>query len=347
MTEVEANGAVRSYGVLGAGSIGCFVGGMLARAGKPVTLVGRQALVDSVRASGLSVRLQNAEAGRVSPEGIRVSTKAEDLKDCDVVFVAVKSAGTARAAEELARAGVTRPLVISLQNGIRNPSVLRSGLPGVTVLGGMVSFNVIWNEPADFAQATSGPVVLEAGAHVSAVAGDLRAAGLTVLVRADMENVQWSKLLLNLNNAVNALCGIPIREELAVRTYRRVLAASMREGLAVFARARIKMVRFGRLIPKVAPFVLGLPDWLFFRVAAAMVNIDPEARSSMADDLTRRRNTEIGELNGEIVKLGAELGVPTPVNSAIVALIRQAEAAQAGSPRLSASDLAAAVGLRL
>ena len=337
---------LRRYGVLGAGSIGCYAGGVLAAAGFPVTLVGRRSLVDSVSRGGLTVVPQEKAPIHVPPEAVHVSTRVADLLPCDVIFIAVKSAGTAAAGRELSEGGRSGRTIVSLQNGIRNPGILREELPAANVLGGMVSFNVIWGNGTCFSQATSGPIVLEAGSDATSIATDLRRAGLLVLVRHDMESVQWSKLLLNLNNAVNALCGIPIRSQLADRLYRRVLAAAMQEGLTVFARAGIRMVRFGRMIPGLAPRVLRLPDWLFFRVAAAMVNIDPGARSSMYDDLARGRTTEIEELNGEIVRLGQELGLDTPVNRAIVSLVHEAEQTGRGSPGLKAQDLAAAVGIR-
>jgi len=142
---------------------------------------------------------------------------------------------------------------------------------------------------------------------------------------------------------VNALAGVPLREELGNRMYRRVVALSMREALACMRAARIRPRRMGRMVPSLAPHVLALPDALFTRVAGSMVRIDAEARSSMWEDLERRRPTEIDYLNGEIVRLGEQTGVPTPVNRAIVALVREAERARSGSPRIDAAALLARV----
>jgi 2-dehydropantoate 2-reductase len=97
------------------------------------------------------------------------------------------------------------------------------------------------------------------------------------------------------------------------------------------------------MIPAVAPFVLSLPDMLFFRVASTMVKIDPQARSSMLDDLERHRVTEIDYLNGEVVRLGEAHGIPTPVNRKVIALVREAEGKRGGSPGISASRLASLV----
>ena len=117
------------------------------------------------------------------------------------------------------------------------------------------------------------------------------------------------------------------------------MASVIREGLACLRAAGIKPVRIGKLIPSVAPRVLSLPNWLFLRVASAMVKVDPDARSSMWEDLERRRVTEVDYLNGELIKLGEKFGVATPVNRRLVELIRAAEAAGQGSPGLSAAQL--------
>jgi len=90
--------------------------------------------------------------------------------------------------------------------------------------------------------------------------------------------------------------------------------------------------------------VLALPDWLFFRVAAAMLRIDPEARSSMWEDLERGRTTEVDFINGEVVRLAREVGVEAPYNARAVDLVREAEARGAGSPGLDADALERALG---
>lgn len=137
---------------------------------------------------------------------------------------------------------------------------------------------------------------------------------------------------------------MPLREQLADRGYRLVMAEVIREGLSCLRAAGIKPVRLGRLLPSVAPAVLALPNWLFLRVAAAMVKVDPSARSSMWEDLERHRLTEIDLLNGEIIRLGKKHGVATPLNSKLYELVRSAERDQRGSPQLSAQALRAALG---
>ncbi len=120
--------------------------------------------------------------------------------------------------------------------------------------------------------------------------------------------VAWGKLLLNLNNALNALAGVPLREEIADRAWRRLLASCIDEALAALAAAGIRPAKVGALPPALIPKVLRLPDALFRLVAAAQLRIDPKARSSMADDLQQRRLTEIDQLQGRVVALADAAG---------------------------------------
>jgi 2-dehydropantoate 2-reductase len=157
-----------------------------------------------------------------------------------------------------------------------------------------------------------------------------------------IKEILWSKLLMNLNNSINALAGVPLVEELSQRGYRKVLAASMREGLTALKRAGITSARLVKISPSWMPFMLSLPDWMFTRLAGAMLNIDPTARSSMWEDLERHRQTEIDYLNGEIVMLAEAYDLDAPVNRKIIALVKEAEKAGGGSPKMSAEQLLAA-----
>lgn len=325
--------------VLGAGCIGAWVGGMLARAGCVVTLIGRPRLRDAVGSGGLHVAALGRRAASVS---LSVVVGAEGAEDVDVLIVAVKGRDTRTAAESVRPYLRPDTVVVSLQNGLRNPERLRAALPGHRVVPGMISFNVVWDEApgggARFRQLTSGPVALEAGGAPGVVAA-LRAVGVDVATVTDMQAVQWSKLVLNLNNAINALSDLPLAEQLSRRGYRRILAAAMDEAWSVMDAAGVCTANLGRMRPRLAPRILVLPDWLFRVLAASMIRIDPAARSSMADDLTRGRRTEVLDINGEIVSLGERVGIPTPVNARLVALVQVAESAAAGPPGLAPENL--------
>jgi 2-dehydropantoate 2-reductase len=140
-----------------------------------------------------------------------------------------------------------------------------------------------------------------------------------------MLGLAWGKLLINLNNAVNALSGHTLQDELKRRDYRRVFAASIREGLDLLKRAEIEPVTVGPISLKTLPRIIDAPDWLFNNVFLKKWKIDAKARSSMADDLAAGRRTEIDYLNGELVRLADRLQRSAPVNNAIVDLVRKAE----------------------
>jgi 2-dehydropantoate 2-reductase len=141
-----------------------------------------------------------------------------------------------------------------------------------------------------------------------------------------MLGLAWGKLLINMNNAVNALSGQTLRGELRKRDYRRVFAASVREGLQLLRRADIEPGSLSPLPIHLLPAILETPDWLFNNLFFRMWKIDPKARSSMSDDLAAGKKTEVDYLNGELIRLAERLNMDAPVNRAIAALVYKAEA---------------------
>jgi 2-dehydropantoate 2-reductase len=136
-----------------------------------------------------------------------------------------------------------------------------------------------------------------------------------MVVMPDMLAVQWGKLLLNLNNPVNALSDLPLRDELMDRDYRRVLAALQTEALRALDAAGIVPAKVASAPPRWLPTILRLPDFLFKVVAARMLRIDPTARSSMWDDLQKGRTTEIDDLCGVVVRLAEQHGTVANANA--------------------------------
>ena len=312
--------------VFGAGAIGCWVGGRLAAGGADVSLIGRPRVLGEL-AAGLLVTDLDGSARRVTPA---LATEPAAAAGADVVLVPVKSAATEEAGRTLAGVLGDGAIVASLQNGVRNPETLRIALPGRRVLAGMVPFNVIRRGPGAYHRASSGATMIEAGEAAAPLAGAFRAAGVPLELRADMPAVQWAKLVMNLNNAINALSGLPLAAELAQRDFRRCLAAAQREALDVLAAARVPLARLTPLPPQWIARLLGAPDVVFRLLARRVVAIDPTARSSMWDDLEAGRPTEIGYIQGEIVRLAERAGRAAPVNAALVRLV---EAAERGGPR--------------
>jgi 2-dehydropantoate 2-reductase len=311
--------------IYGAGSVGCYIGGRLLASGSDAVFVARARIGDTLRAHGLTLTQFGERRWFVPPERIDASTDHAAAAAADLVLVTVKSAATATVAAELA--GVLRPdaIVVSFQNGIGNADVLRAALPHHTVLEGMVPFNVIERGPGAFHQGSAGELEIKRAPGLQPFIGDFEKAGLPLTQHADMLPVQWAKLLLNLNNAINALSNRPLKEELSQRAYRVCLGMAQKEALALLARAGIQPARLTPIPPAWMPRVLGIPDAWFARLGRAMLTIDPLARSSMSDDLAAGRATEIDWINGEVVKLARRVRHEAPVNERLCALVREAE----------------------
>ncbi|MFE6024426.1 2-dehydropantoate 2-reductase [Streptomyces niveus] len=310
------------FAVLGAGSVGCHLGGHLVAAGYEVVLIGRPSGMGVLRERGLTLTGSGRGAVHLPPERLALATGQEAVAGADYVLVTVKSAGTGAAARDIAGHLAAGAVVVSFQNGLHNPAVLRAALPGRTVLAGMVPYNVVRSEPGTVHQGMAGRLMTEADNTLLAAFGE---AGLAVEARTDMREVQHAKLLMNLNNACNALSGLPLRDQLGLRAYRRCLALCQREALAVYRAAGITPARLGPVAPGLTPYLLGLPDALFRRISAASLRIDAHARSSMWEDLQRGRPTEIDSLQGEIVTLAVAHGLRAPANARLAALVREAE----------------------
>jgi len=316
--------------VFGAGLIGCHVGGRLAAAGADVTLVGRARTVAEIASHGLRVTDLDGADLVAPPERLTVSADAAALTRADVVLVTVKSPATPEAAAAIAAHARPDAVIVSLQNGVSNADALRAALPGRTVVAAMVPFNVASPAPGHYHRGTAGLIHADDGPAMRAVAPLFAAAGLPLALSEDMPGVMWGKLVLNLNNAVNALSGLPLAEQIAKRGYRRCAALCQFEALALLKAAGIRPAKVLEVPTALVPWLMVLPDPIYRALASRNApRIDRHARSSMADDLAQGRRTEVDYLNGEVVALAARLGRRAPVNARIVDLVRAAEAGAA------------------
>src|SRR6202022_1907921 len=177
------------------------------------------------------------------------------------VLVTVKSADTAAIADVIARHAPADATIVSLQNGVGNLSVLRERLPGRRVLAGMVPFNVVAPGEARYHRSTSGDIVIER--DDAGTADRLSVPGLRLRATADIVGVQWGKLLLNLNNALNALGDLPLRQQLAQRSWRMLFADQIAEGLAAVKAEGIEPVSSTPIPASWMPALLRLPGGLF------------------------------------------------------------------------------------
>jgi len=308
--------------VMGAGAIGCYLGGCLQAAGVPVVFVGRPRVLAALRTHGLTLTDLDGARRRIEPADLVLHETVPITLAPALVLLAVKSGATAEAAAQLTDSLPAGTPVVSMQNGLSNTGTARATAPSLRWLAGMVPFNIAELAPGHYHRGTTGELAAEDDPALRELQSAFVRAGLPLHLHADLRAVQWGKLLLNLNNPVNALSGLPLRDQLMQRGYRQCLAALQVEALGVLRGAGIAPAQVGALPPHRIPPLLRLPTPLFKLIAARMLRIDPKARSSMADDLAQQRTTEIDALCGEVVRLAASQRLSAPINARMVELVK-------------------------
>lgn len=338
--------------IMGAGSIGCHLGGWLAPSAD-VTLIGRAPVIDAIEQQGLTVSDLKGRSRTVPPERLTLATEASAVVDADYVLMTTKSSGTIRATRQIAPYLDHDSVVVSFQNGLHAASMIDEALGSAfpsrasrpLALSGMVPFNVVRVGETHWAQTVSGRMKVKDHPRIDPFVRAAHGAGLQIEVEPDMRAVLFGKLLLNLNNAVNALTGEPLAVQLRDRDCRTVLAACQQEALALARRLGVSPARMTPLPPAVVPALLRSPNPVFTSLSRASLKVSPQARSSMADDLSAGRPTEIDEMQGAIVTLGRTHGTLAPVCARVVELVREAEAAGTDRRRWTGAQLRSAVGL--
>ncbi|MBV7454739.1 ketopantoate reductase family protein [Acidovorax sp. sif1233] len=298
-------GPLLRIAVMGAGAVGCYYGALLARAGHPVTLIGRPAHVQAVRERGL--RLQTAVLDVQVP--LAASTEASAVLGADVVLFCVKSSDSEDAARGMRPHLAPGTLVLTLQNGVDNDERVRAVLGASTpVAAAVVYVATAMGGPGHVVHHGRGELVIAPSPRSGEAARQLTAAGIPTQVSDNVRGALWAKLVLNsAYNALSALSQQPYGPLVQVPGVTQVIADIVAECLAVAAADGVTIAG------DVQAAVRG--------IAATM----PGQFSSTAQDLARGKPTEIDHLNGYVVRRGAALGVPTPLNHALLVLVKLAE----------------------
>jgi len=324
--------------IFGAGSIGCYVGGRMLADGLDVTLFGRERLASIVKKHGLT--LSQSSSDSIEIKNVPYETNLASLASMDVIVLTVKSQDTEEASRQISEHVSPKAIIISLQNGVANPDTIRSVLQDHTIYGAMVPYNVVGLGEGKFHKGTGGDLIFEDGPETRTLVSDMKSAGLDARITPDIKGVQWSKLLINLNNALNLLSNLPLKYQIGQRAFRKIWADMMEEGLTVLRAEGITPAPMSGPDPVKLRGFVRLPNFIYQPIANRMTTIDPQARSSMWEDLTAGRSCEIDYLQGEICKLGDKHQIPTPVNDRVLELVKKAFADQK-SPTLTGKQLRA------
>ena len=321
--------------ILGAGSIGCWLGGHLIAGGAQVTLIGRERYAAQIAEHGL--RLTHFERDAVQSDDVDFQTDAKGLLGADLIALCVKSQDTETAAQQILQYA-PNATVISFQNGIRNPETLRAVLPSDNIVPAIVPFNVTPTQPGAFHCGTAGDLVVDNHAGIDPLVTALETAGQGIRQSDEIIGDQWAKMIVNLNNGLNTLSGGTLREGLLQRDYRRALAGCVEEALGVAIANGVTVGTFNGRSPMALVKTLRLPNVAYRIIMQVIVKIDAKARSSMLDDLEAGRASEIDYLQGEIVKRASAAGILAPKNATVLAAVKQAFS-EGQSPKLSGRDI--------
>src|SRR5262245_30297091 len=300
--------------VVGAGAVGSYFGGMLALAGADVTLIGRPVHVEVWNRDGLFVDSINFQ------ERIRVaaSTDVAAAADADLVLFSVKSLDTVETARQLAHYIRSDASIVSLQNGVDNVEHIRTAA-ALDPIATVVYVASSMPAPGRIKHSGRGDLLIgdlpgRAGppreAAIARVAALFEAAGVPCRVSPDIQADLWTKLITNVGlNGISAVVHSTYGDVVAIPESRETIRALVNECVAV-ARA----------------CGVSLPENDFAAMVLQFAERVGPVFSSTAQDLERGKPTELDGLNGFVVRRGAELGVPTPVNQSIVAFVKLLEA---------------------
>jgi 2-dehydropantoate 2-reductase len=291
--------------VMGAGAVGCYYGGMLARGGHDVVLIARPQHVEAIGRDGLRIEAKTFD------ERVRLaaSTDPSAVRDADLVFFSVKSMDTESAGAQIRPYLSRDALVLCLQNGVDNADRLRGVLPSHQVAAAVVYVATEMAGPGHVRHHGRGELVIEPSSASQAVARALIAAGVPTEISDNVRGALWTKLVINCAyNAVSAIVQRPYGEAVQGEGVKDVMRDVVDECLAV---AKADGVQLSARDVHAA----------VFKIAESM----PAQYSSTAQDLARGKRSEIDYLNGLVVRRGEALGIATPANRVLWALVKLLE----------------------
>lgn len=295
--------------VMGAGAVGCFYGGMLARAGHDVTFIGRPVHVEAINAHGLLIEMKGSKAHVKA----RAATEPSAAAGADLVLVCVKSADSGSAGSALKPVIGRDTLLVSLQNGVDNAERISAAV-GREVIPAAVYVGAEMGGPGHVVHHGRGELLIGASPKSAELAKTLTAAGIPTTVSETIAQALWAKLVVNsAYNAMSAVAQLPYGAMLQSPGTRETMADIVTECMAVAKACGV-----------------ALPADTLQKTLAVATQM-PNQYSSTAQDLARGKPTEIEYLNGHIVRKGAEHGIATPANRALLVMTRLAEKGRAAA----------------
>jgi len=312
------------YAVIGLGAVGSIVSGLLTKSGENVVLIGKKNQIDIINQNGIRI---NGIKGSILVENVYASSDLSSIKDVDLIIICVKSQDTQNLANNLKQYLKKSALILSLQNGVRNSNIL-SQITGKKTISGIVLFNALYSKPGEVILTIRGGLLIEDDKSISGAIDGLlnsfKMVGLSSKSTKNLEGFQWSKLIVNLQNAVTALTGQTIKDSIIDSNSRSILIATMKEGIHVLEKSKISIKTLPDMDPKKIINRLSFYNNIILKIGSKIMRLQ-NARTSMWQSLSRGKSTEIEYINGEIVNLARKNNLKAPINEILVEKIKEAE----------------------
>ena len=298
--------------VLGAGAVGCYFGGMLARAGQDVTLIGRSERVQAINELGLEMDCKSFQ----EVLSIKASDDLSVLRDADLVLLSVKSLDTEKTIQAIASILPSHAVILSLQNGVANVDIATKWIPNpvyaavVYVATGMSGHRTMKHHGrGELYIGSLQPAQERDQENLAAISTLFESADVPCSIAQQIKKDMWLKFLVNCSyNAISGIGQITYGEMVLIPEILQQIDHITEEFLAI-ATAEGVHISAAEAIEANA------------LIASTMVT----QRSSTAQDLARGKQTEIDFLNGYIVELGKRYGIAVPYNESIYALVKMLE----------------------
>ncbi len=303
-------------GVVGPGAMGCLLAGMIARSGNDVLLLDHEKeRVEIINQQGLTIE----GLGETFQIKVPATLNSQEFSSCELIINCVKAYDTQTVARVL-KAIDPGPYFLTLQNGVGNVEILGEALPKEKILAGITSHGATDLGPGRVRHAGKGDTFIGYGfptrdrnrnedSQLNGFKEMLTQAGFVTQVVPDIENLIWSKLLVNVGiNALTALTRLPNGKLLDFPGTRSILEDAVQEGLLIGKKKEIQFIYSEPLeqVKKVC------------RLTSSNV-------SSMLQDVLKKKRTEVDFINGVIMREGQRRGIPVPVNSLLTRLIKTLE----------------------
>ena len=297
--------------VFGAGAVGTFFGGLLARGGQDVWFVARGAQLEALRSGG--IRIESSLLGEIHVPQVRAVERAAEIGQADLVLVCVKSHQTAAIGTDVAAMLADGGVAVTLQNGVESDEILARRVGRERVIPGVVYVGATIARPGVVSHVAAGTIALGAPDGVDpvrlpAIRDVLARSGQPVRISDEIQRDRWRKLIWNAGfNTVSAITRLEPGELLAMPPTRELLRAVMLEVVEV-ARSRGIQLRDA-----------DVDDQITWTERAGAI------RTSTTVDRERGREMEIDALIGVVVRQGRAHGVATPYSAAVHALLEAIE----------------------